>query len=561
MNISDLLLWVIWKANAMIRVLQFIFICVLFEACIMSNRVCAVSSCKNNGYKLQKWLNTSCEKHQCFNKECDCPRPFRLIPFPTEKKDPETRLKWAKLLQRKGSSGCNWLPKDDSRVCSLHFVDNEPTLENPYPTLNLGYTPTKELKARPPPRRRLIDRSPSKIQKLDTCINSEHASLCNNGQEQNHISFADHNYFVQETPKEESETTTDCDQCLSKNLKINDMKNEIEHLKLENIKLKAILKQKSQTCLTLQTVTKSNKKMKFYTGFPTVKAFMVVYTYILATFKDITYWKGPSRVTANPLKPKRTMTRKLSKKEEIIMTMMKIRLGLLNQDLGDRFGVSATCVSNIISTWIRILGKVIGDLVFNPKKEVVKANLPPSFKTKKYSNVRHIIDCTEVFIEKPSNFQTQSVTWSDYKHHHTIKLLVSITPAGMINFISSTWGGRASDKFVTEQSGFLDILEAYDTVMADRGFPIREELALRHCHLLIPPGRRGVAQMTSTETRCTTEIANHRIYVEQAIRRLKCFRVLKYELPLTMLCHIDDIIKIAGGMCNLYPPLPRYASQ
>lgn len=58
-------------------------------------------------------------------------------------------------------------------------------------------------------------------------------------------------------------------------------------------------------------------------------------------------------------------------------------------------------------------------------------------------------------------------------------------------------GGRVSDKVITNQSGFLDVVEPYDTVLADRGFPIREELTLKRARLLIPPGRNGVNQWPS----------------------------------------------------------------
>jgi len=126
-------------------------------------------------------------------------------------------------------------------------------------------------------------------------------------------------------------------------------------------------------------------------------------------------------------------------------------------------------------------------LVFKPHAEIVKSTLPPPFRNVKYQNVRHIIDCTEVFIEKPNNLQTAAQTWSDYKHHHTGKILVSITPAGMFNFVSKSWGGRTSDKHITLHSGFLDLIEPYDKVMADRGFQIREDLALLNAELLIPP--------------------------------------------------------------------------
>ena len=125
----------------------------------------------------------------------------------------------------------------------------------------------------------------------------------------------------------------------------------------------------------------------------------------------------------------------------------------------------------------------------------------------------------------------------------------------MINFVSECWGGRASDKIITNQSGFLDLIEPYDSVLADRGFPIREELTLKRATLLIPPGRRGVSQMSTADVQLTKNIANRRIYVEQAIRRMKCFRILKYEIPISLMHHLDDIVKTVAGICNLYPPL------
>lgn len=95
----------------------------------------------------------------------------------------------------------------------------------------------------------------------------------------------------------------------------------------------------------------------------------------------------------------------------------------------------------------------------------------------------------------------------------------------MINFVSKGLGGRTSDKHITNHCGFLDIVEPTDTVLADRGFTIAQDLALLQAQLLIPPGRRGTTQFTKDEVRKTKQIANRRIYVEQAIRRMKCFRI------------------------------------
>ena len=81
--------------------------------------------------------------------------------------------------------------------------------------------------------------------------------------------------------------------------------------------------------------------------------------------------------------------------------------------------------------------------------------MPMEFRSYLKGRVIVIIDCIEVFIEIPSNLEARSPTWSSYKHHNTIKFLIGITPQGNISFLSRAWGGRVSDKFLTEHCGFL----------------------------------------------------------------------------------------------------------
>ena len=68
------------------------------------------------------------------------------------------------------------------------------------------------------------------------------------------------------------------------------------------------------------------------------------------------------------------------------------------------------------------------------------------FRKKIGLKVISIIDCFEIFIDKPSNLLARCKTYSSYKNHNTVKLLISITPQGTVSFISKAWGGRASDK-------------------------------------------------------------------------------------------------------------------
>ena len=68
-----------------------------------------------------------------------------------------------------------------------------------------------------------------------------------------------------------------------------------------------------------------------------------------------------------------------------------------------------------------------------------------------------VIDCTEIFIERPSDLLSRAQVWSNYKHS-TIKFLIGITPQGTISYVSECAGGRMSDKELVEQSNLIDYL-------------------------------------------------------------------------------------------------------
>ena len=85
-----------------------------------------------------------------------------------------------------------------------------------------------------------------------------------------------------------------------------------------------------------------------------------------------------------------------------------------------------------------------------------------------------LIDSPEVFIGRPFNLNARAQTFSNYKSRNTIK---SLDPSSAASFLSADWGGRASDKEITLNSGFLDRVTLGDCVLANRRFLIEEELA------------------------------------------------------------------------------------
>ncbi|KAL1247989.1 hypothetical protein QQF64_023365 [Cirrhinus molitorella] len=104
--------------------------------------------------------------------------------------------------------------------------------------------------------------------------------------------------------------------------------------------------------------------------------------------------------------------------------------------------------------------------------------MPHQFVEAFGSRVAVIVDCFEICIERASNLKARVQTFSHYKHQHTLKYLIGITPRGSISFISQGWGGCVSDKHVTENSGLLNKLLPGDLVLADNGFNIRDSVEL-----------------------------------------------------------------------------------
>ena len=96
-----------------------------------------------------------------------------------------------------------------------------------------------------------------------------------------------------------------------------------------------------------------------------------------------------------------------------------------------------------------------------------------------------IIDCTEIFIERPLNLLARAQTFSNYKKHNMVKLLIGITPIGCISFVSKAWGGRVSNSELTRSSGIFSKLCPGGVIKADRGFCLQEDLGLLQCELIV----------------------------------------------------------------------------
>ena len=146
--------------------------------------------------------------------------------------------------------------------------------------------------------------------------------------------------------------------------------------------------------------------------------------------------------------------RKLTKFSRILMFLMKLRLNVFDDDIGFKFGVHASTVSRNFHRVLDVAAAKTAFLIQWPDRDILWLTMPVAFR-KFFKKCCVIIDCTEIFIERPSDLLARAQVWSNYKHHSTLKVLIGITPQGTVSFVSPCAGERMSDKEITEQSGIL----------------------------------------------------------------------------------------------------------
>ncbi len=165
----------------------------------------------------------------------------------------------------------------------------------------------------------------------------------------------------------------------------------------------------------------------------------------------------------------------------------------------------------------------------------------------------------EVFIECPSNLLGRASTWSSYKHHNTVKILLGIAPQGVVSYASDAWGGRTSDKYLTEHCGILNQLLPGDVVLADRGFDISDSVGMMQARLNIPAFTKGKDQLSALEIEETRSIANVRIHVERVIGAVRQrYSILRGILPIDFISKrntedtplVDRIIHVCCLLCT-----------
>ena len=126
---------------------------------------------------------------------------------------------------------------------------------------------------------------------------------------------------------------------------------------------------------------------------------------------------------------------KLPPFQEMVVALVKLRLDTPLYDLACRMGVDSSTISRILLKWFTAMHIRLKHLIRWPERDVLQKTMPVCFRESFGTRVVVIIDCFEVFIDRPSNLMARAQTWSNYKHHNTITLLLGTTAQGVVSFI------------------------------------------------------------------------------------------------------------------------------
>ena len=406
----------------------------------------------------------------------------------------EKRSLWIAALRRKNADGSDWIPGEGDRVCGDHFTTGAPHKDPSHPdyvpSVAMGYdSPHAASKVVPgqSQSRQSLGRFDRAQQRREARISlaAEAAEDAKRAQHLLHVQQKrvqqEHCYATCDSEPEsaakrlrppgdqilqtggenveipvEVEVNTDwtihplsCENPYAKVAQLEEKLDDME--KQKKVLHEQVTSMANQTTFGVHLIKDNDKKTRFYTGLPVYGVFVALLTYLQTKAVKLREWRGEHETSAEYSSRGQKPWATIPVAEQFFSVLVRLRLGLRGQDIADRMGIPEGTFSKLFSTWIIFLSRELTLLFPWPSRKQIDSWMPRSF-CQKYPSTIIILDCMEVQVQRPSRLLGQSQTFSHYKSRNTFKLLVGISPSGLITFLSPLWGGRVSDREIVQQS-------------------------------------------------------------------------------------------------------------
>ena len=252
-------------------------------------------------------------------------------------------------------------------------------------------------------------------------------------------------------------------------------------------------------------------------------------------------------------------------RNQILTVLVRLQINLPFQYISYQAGISKSTANLTFHKILDLLYTKMHFLIQWQDRDNIRQTVPPIFK-QHFPKLTCIIDCFEIFINRPANLKAWTQVYSNYKKHSTVKYLFFCSPLGAINFLSNGWGGRATDTYIVRISGFISnkFHCPGDQVLADWGFPLQDDFASScSAEFIIPAFTKGKKQLSAKEVETTRKIASIRIHIERVIGLVKnSYHILDGPIPITLVKSmsnelykqtptIDKLVAVCACLCNL----------
>ena len=161
---------------------------------------------------------------------------------------------------------------------------------------------------------------------------------------------------------------------------------------------------KANSKFSIASIEGNDKATRFYTGLPTWVVFLHLYMFL-----------SPFMYTVNH------SHHFVNVENELLLVLMKLRLNLKVEDLAYRFGIAQSTVCRICQRWLDVMYKRLRFLIHWPERDILWQNMPESFK-QLYPRCACTIDCSEIFIDTPTEYKARAQTYSNYKKKQYSKI-------------------------------------------------------------------------------------------------------------------------------------------
>lgn len=157
------------------------------------------------------------------------------------------------------------------------------------------------------------------------------------------------------------------------------MQAEIQNLLSENQTLKKELLDERNR-FDVNFFQEDDEKVKYYTGLPNFLTLNLLFHYL------------------EPHIP-HTRASVLTKFQQLILCLLKLRLHLAHMDIGQRFGINKSTASETFLNMVDVLHERLTSEVVWPERQELRETTPMAFRVHFGTKVVVIIDCFQVFLD------------------------------------------------------------------------------------------------------------------------------------------------------------------